>query len=188
MILLVTPSGRGSQCAATIRAATGQEVLIAESLVRATTLLRTGSYLLVVLDKYLPENDADAETIMCGQLDNALLVEVNLAVTGMDRLVREVRAALERRQREEASARQSAVGQLQGELSGTLTALLLSVELALKTPSLPAPLTEKLEVMHELINVLCGKVREARSQRELDMAMQNQSDAECGKVSLKTDN
>jgi hypothetical protein len=158
MILFVTPSDRASQCAAAIRAATGDEVVIAESLVRVTPLLRTGCYLLVVVDKYLLEIGGDEETTMRGHLETALPIEVNLAIAGMDRLVCEVGAALERRELEESSARHSAVGKLQNELNGTLTALLLSVELALERPrAFPPPATEKLELMHELVSAFAGK-------------------------------
>ena len=80
------------------------------------------------------------------QLGTAILVQVNLAISGMERLVREVRAALQRRQREEPRARQAAVGRLHSELNGTVTALLLSSELALGTSGLPAAAGEKLRV------------------------------------------
>jgi len=43
-------------------------------------------------------------------LGTSILVPVNLAISGMERLVREVRAALQRRQREEVRARQAAIG------------------------------------------------------------------------------
>ena len=79
---------------------------------------------------------------------------VNLAITGMDRLAREVQAATERRQREETQARHAAIGQLQSELNGTVTALLLSVELARETPGLPLGATEKLQSVYELIKKL----------------------------------
>jgi hypothetical protein len=82
------------------------------------------------------------------------LIQINFAITGRDRLVREVRSALERRKREEATACLSVVGNLQSELNDTLTALLLSVELALQTPNLPDSATEKLHTMQELLRNL----------------------------------
>jgi hypothetical protein len=72
----------------------------------------------------------------------------------MERLVREVRAALQRRQREETRARQAAIGRLYSELNSTITALLLSSELALETPGLPAAAAEKIEAVHELVKKL----------------------------------
>ena len=58
MILLVTPSERASECGAAVHAATGDQVMTAESLARATTLLRAHCYRLVVLDQYLPRGRA----------------------------------------------------------------------------------------------------------------------------------
>ena len=57
MILLVTASERASECAAALREATGEKVVVAESLVRATTLLRAECYLAVVLDQHLLETE-----------------------------------------------------------------------------------------------------------------------------------
>jgi hypothetical protein len=84
-------------------------------------------------------------------LGTAIPVQVNLAISGLDRVVREVRAAVDRRKREEAAARQAAVGTLHSELNGTLTALLLECELALRVPGIPAAVTEKLQSAHALV-------------------------------------
>jgi hypothetical protein len=154
MILLATASERASECAAALKEATGEEVAVAESLSRAATLLRTESYLAVVLDQYLLEAEPHEVGTTLERLGPAIPVQVNLAISGMERLVREVRAAVQRRQREEVRARKAAIGRLQGELSGTVTALLLSIELALETPGLPPAAAEKLQVVHELVKKL----------------------------------
>src|ERR1035437_6185074 len=87
MILLVTPSERASECAAALHGATGEEVVVAESLARATTLLRAECYLAVVLDQYLLETEPyEAETTL-EHLGTAIPVQVNLAISGMERLV-----------------------------------------------------------------------------------------------------
>jgi len=154
MILLATASERASECAAALKEATGEEVVVAESLARAATLLRAECYLAVVLDRYLLEAEPhEAETTL-EHLGTAIPVQVNLAISGMERLVREVRAAVQRRQREEVRARKAAIGRLHGELSGTVTALLLSIELALETPGLAPAAAEKLQVVHELVKKL----------------------------------
>lgn len=61
---------------------------------------------------------------------------------------------MQRRQREEAKARRAALGKLQSELNSTVTALLLSTELALETPDLPPAAIDKLQAIHELVNKL----------------------------------
>jgi hypothetical protein len=154
MILLVTPSERGRECAAALGEATGEEVVVAESLARTVALLRVESYLAVVLDQYLVESEPQEAATAFEHLGSAIPVQVNLAISGMERVVREVRAAIHHRRREEVRARQSAIGKLGSELNGTMTALLLSSELALETPGLPVAASEKLLVVHELVKKL----------------------------------
>ncbi len=154
MILLVTPSDRANEWAAALHNATGDEVVVAESLTRATLLLRAGCYRVVVLDQYLVEAEAVEFDSIVEHFGIAIPVQVNLAISGMERLVREVLSAVQRRQREEASARRAAIGKLQSELNGMVTALLLSTELAMETPDLPEAGVEKLHSIHELVKEL----------------------------------
>lgn len=154
MILLVTPSERVPECAAALHDATGEGVVVADSLARAATLLRAECYLAVVLDQYLLETEPHEAENTLEHLGTAILVQVNLAISGIERLMREVREALQRRQREEMRARQAAIGILNNELNGAITALLLSSELALETPGLPAAAAEKLQAVHGLVKKL----------------------------------
>ncbi len=154
MILLVTPSTRASECAAALHEGTGAEVVVTECLARATSLLRAHSYQAVVFDQYLLETGPHEWEKTLEHLDTAIPVQINLAITGMERLVREVRGALQRRQREEVGARQAATGKLHSELNGTVTALLLSSELALEANNLPPAATEKMQSVHELVKKL----------------------------------
>jgi hypothetical protein len=162
MILVVTPNLAMEDCADALRQATSERIVMANSLRQAAALLQTESYLAVVLDQYLLETEPDeAETVM-RNLGTSIPLQVNFAISGGARLAREVRAAVQRRQREEASARRAAVSTLQSELNGTVTALLLSCELALVAPGLPTAAAEKIESTHELVKKL-------RSQLESSM-------------------
>jgi len=154
MILLVTTSERASECAQALNEATGEGVAVAESLPQAAALSRAEDYRAVVVDQYLLENEPRETLTTFERLGTAILVQVNLAITGMERLVREVRAAVQRRQREEVRARQAALAKLHSELNGTITALLLSSELALGTPDLRPAAAEKLQLIHELVKRL----------------------------------
>lgn len=154
MILLVTPSLRSEESAQALKEATGNEVTIADSLRQATTLVRAHEYVSVVLDQYLVETEPAETSTLMEHLGTAIPVQVNLAVSAMDRIVREVRAAVQRRRREQAIARRAAQELLQSELNSTVTALLLQCELALATPDLPPATTEKLRSAHDLVNKL----------------------------------
>ncbi len=170
MILLVTPSERARECSAALHEATGEEVMVAESLARATTLLRAECYLVVVFDQYLLDAERQEAASTLEHLGAAIPVQVSLAISGMERLVREVRLAVERRQREEVRARQAALGAIYNELNGTVTALLLSTELALETPGLPPAASEKLQSVHELVKKLRNQLESAGAAEEAKQA------------------
>jgi hypothetical protein len=154
MILLVTPSLRGEESAQALQEATGNEVTVAESLRQATTLLRAHEYVSVVLDQYLVETEPDETSTLMEHLGTAIPVQVNLAVSAMERVIREVRAAIQRRTKEQLIARRAAQETLQSELNSTVTALLLQCELALATPDVPPATSEKLRSARDLVNKL----------------------------------
>jgi len=158
MILLVTPSDRSNECARALQENTGEEVVVAESLRETATKLRSDSYLAVVFDQHILETEPDEIDTAMQHLGTAIPVQVNLAISGLDRLVREVRAALERRKREEVAARRAVTGELHSELNNTLTALLLDCELALEVPGLPATAAEKLQSAHELVKKIRARL------------------------------
>jgi hypothetical protein len=170
MILLVTSSARAPECAAALKQATGEQVVVAESLSRAITLLRAACYLAVVLDQYLLEAEPGEVEATLAHLGTAIPVQVNLGISGMERLVREAREAVERRQREEVGARKAVIGRIYGELDGTVTALLLSSELALETPGLPAAAAEKIESVHELVKKLRRQLESGGASEERKQA------------------
>jgi len=163
MILIVTPNLGPDECAEALRLAVGEEVVVADSLRQAANLLRADSYLLVVLDQYLLETEPEAIETVMQHLGTAIPLQVNLALSGAERLSREVRAAVKRRKREEVAARNAAVSALRCELNGTVTALLLSCELALGAPDMPSSALEMLQSTHELVKNL-------RSQLESSLA------------------
>jgi len=154
MILLITSSASGPQCADSLRAATDQETHWAKNLQEAATRLREQTYSAAVIDQFLLETEPDESDQMIEHLGTAFPVYVNLAVTGMERLVREVRTALHRRQREEVAARRAVAEQMHSEMRGTLTAMLLSCELAMSVPDVPGPAVEKIRTIDHLAREL----------------------------------
>ncbi len=163
MILLVTPNLRAEECVGALSEATGEKVILAENMRRAAALLRTESYTAVVLDQYLLETESDETATVMQHLGTAIPLQVNLAISGIDRLVREVRAGVQRRRREEKAAREAATKALQSELNGTITALLLSCELALSTPGMPRAAVEKIESAHQLVKELRSQLESTRN-------------------------
>jgi signal transduction histidine kinase len=154
MILLITPSARGQQCADSLNAATGTETHWAQNLQAATTRLREQTYTAAVIDQFLLETQPEESDRTIEHLGTAFPVYVNFAVTGMERLVREVRSALHRRKREETAARRAVAEQISSEMRETLTALLLSCELAMSVPNVPAPAAEKIRTIDNLAREL----------------------------------
>ncbi len=171
MILLVTPSEKASECSAALHAATGEPVMIAENLARATTQLRAQCCRVVVLDQYLLEAQPEQAAAMIDHLGTAIPVHVNLAISGLERLVRDIRMAVERRQREELRASQAAIRKLQCELNDTITALLLSTELARETPGLPPAAAAKLESVHGLVKRLREQLETSHQTEEAKYAV-----------------
>jgi hypothetical protein len=65
-------------------------------------------------------------------------------------LLREVRSALHRRKREETQARRSVEPQIGSEMFESLTAMLLSCDLAMSVPGVPGPAAEKIRLIDNL--------------------------------------
>ncbi len=154
MILLITPSANGQKCAESLYAETGQETHWAPSLQEAATHLREQTYAAAVIDQFLVEAEPGDSEQMIERLGTAFPVYINFGVTGMDRLLREVRSALHRRKREESAARRAIAEQMNSEMRETLTALLLSCELAMSVPDVPHPAAERIRAIDDLARSL----------------------------------
>lgn len=161
MILLITPSARARECAEALQQAANETTHVARSLQEATTQLRAEEYSAVVVDQSLLDADPDASEVLLQHIGTAMPVHVNFAISGIERVVREVRAALCRRKREVIVGRQGAEQALRSELRGTLTALLLSCELALQVPNLPAVAEAKIRTAYDLAREMRAKLASA---------------------------
>jgi|ERR1700733_4333495 hypothetical protein len=158
MILIITASSSGQQCVDALKTATNNEVDWAQTVQQAAAQLRQQTYSAAVVDQFLLETEPEESDQMLEHLGTAFPVYVNFAVTGLDRLVREVRSALHRRKREEVAARRAVEEQLRSEMGETLTALLLSCELAMSLPGVPAPAAEKILAIDNLARELRGRL------------------------------
>jgi len=158
MILLVTPFAAGQQCAARLEQTTGLATQWAETLHAASTRLRSQAYVAVVLDQFLIETEPGQADTVLEHAGTAMLLQVSFGVSSMDRLVREVQSALLRRRREEGAARRAVQSQIRSELSESLTAMLLSCELALAVPGMPDVASDKLRKINGLAREICGRL------------------------------
>jgi len=154
MILLITPSHSGTECVEALHAATSQEVHWAQTPQEGAARLREQIYSAAVIDQFLLETEPEDSDQMIEHLGTAFPVYINFAVTNMERLLREVRSALHRLRREEASARRAVAEQLHCEMNETLTAMLLSCELAMSVPDVPDRATEKIRAIDNLAREL----------------------------------
>ncbi len=118
------------------------------------TRLREQTYSTAVIDQFLIETEPEESDQMIERLGTTFPVYVNFGVTGMERLVREARSALHRRRGEEGTARRAVAAQIHSEMSETLTAMLLSCELAMSVPNISNPAAEKIRAIDNLAREL----------------------------------
>ncbi len=165
-ILIVTGIEGACHCAANLKSALGTEVSTAQGKKDALTNLRKREFEVVVLDETLAECDPAAAEAIWESAGLAIPLQINFALSGATRLSREIRAALRRREREQALARQAAESVLEGELKSTIASLLLHSQIALAGSEASSPVAEKLRTMADL----AGNLRQ-----QLDASLRTRS-------------
>lgn len=158
MILLITSSTRGPEYAVALENAIGEEAEIANTTKQALSQLRNGEYSAMVVDEAFVESEVDAIDMLLRHAGMAVPVYVNLAISGPQRVIRDVK--LTRRRQEEARviAIRAAESLLRTELRGAVTGILLSTELALSTPDLPADAAEKMRSVCQLASEIRSRL------------------------------
>ena len=121
----------------------GRATEIATSLRSALQAVRRRSYTAVVVDEIQADADPLLAEALYREMESAIPVTLNLAISGTPRVVREVRSALRRREAEHRRALESAARELRSELTDAVTGILLSSQLALQNPELPASSTDR---------------------------------------------
>ncbi len=150
MILLITASTRAPECAAAIEQATKERTQICPRLAVAARTLRSTECSAVVIDQNLMEADPAAADVVLNEADTAIPVFVNFAICGMDRVLRDVRCALQRREGERIRAVREAEANLRSQLTEALTGILLSSQLAMEVPAVPAAAQARLRSVYQL--------------------------------------
>jgi len=153
-ILIVTGIEGALNCAGVVGEHLGMEVEVADGRKAALAAMRLHEFDAVIVDETLAVCDPAAADAICDRAGSAIPVQINFALSGAARLVREVRAALKRRDRERLLARRAAAEAIDEELKTTVTGLMLHSQLALADAQTPAPIAEKLRIVASLAGVL----------------------------------
>ncbi|WP_109486954.1 hypothetical protein [Occallatibacter savannae] len=154
-ILIVSGMEGVRNCAEVVSKQLGMNVEFASGRRSAVDALRKREFSVVVLDETLAECDPEAAEAIWERSGLAIPVQINFGLAGAARVIREIRAALQRRQREQAAARLAAREDIGAELKNTLSGLLLQSQLALADNGLPHNVVQKLRMVEDL----AGKLR-----------------------------
>jgi hypothetical protein len=158
MILLITSLTKSQDCAKALEEVTSEPVRVSATLSDAVTQLQAQEFSAVVLDQLLLDAEPNEVEAIFKHMGSAVAVHSNFAVSGAARVARELRSALYRRKRELSLARQDAERTLRSELTDTITALLLSCEMALDVPNLPLFAETKLRAVDALAKEMRTKL------------------------------
>jgi signal transduction histidine kinase len=149
-VLLVSGLSGAENCAAAIMQQMGLDVEIAPGRREALDALRAGSYAALIVDDSLAEGDPRGAEVLWKMAGLAIPMQVNFALTGGARLIRDLRAALARREQEQGAAQLAALRAVESELRNTISGLLLHTQLALREGPPSPQLEQRLRLMAEL--------------------------------------
>jgi len=152
-ILIVTGMEGAENCAAALSRMLELECEVANSRKAAIYALKRSEYAAVVVDEAIIDSDPAGPAASDTIWENAGLaipLQVNFALSGAQRLAREIRMALNRRERERALSHQAAAAAIETELKSTVAGLLLHSQLAMQDREVSAPLAEKLRLVADL--------------------------------------
>jgi hypothetical protein len=153
-ILIVTGIEGARNCAAVVQAQLGMEVEVADGRKAALAALRRREFLAVAVDETMAECDPAAAEAIWERAGLAIPLQINFALSGAARLIREIRSALSRRAREQELARRAATAAIEIELKSTVAGLLLHSQLALSGANIPSTVAERLRMVADLAGSL----------------------------------
>ena len=153
-VLIITAISGAEHCAASLSKQLNLPVEVASSRREGLAALRRREYSIVVVDEPVAEASPEGAELLWKQAGLAIPLQINFAIAGTNRLMREVRAALQRREHEQQLAMKAATSAIENELRDTVTGLLLHSQLALAEPLVSAPLTAKLQTVAQLAGTL----------------------------------
>jgi hypothetical protein len=153
-ILIVTGMEGADNCAAALTRLLSLDCEVAQGRKAAIVALKRAEYAALVVDEGIVDADPSGAEQIWEHAGLAIPVQVNFALAGAQRLAREIRLALNRRDRERALAHEAAAAAIETELKSTVAGLLLHSQLALQDLDVPTQLREKLRVVADLASNL----------------------------------
>jgi len=133
-------------------------VQVASSLHEGCDRLRAGEYSAVVIDQWSTQAEPEPTNVLFDHLGTAVPLFVNFGISGVERILRELRAALSRRGLETILTRHSARLALRDELKDDVTALLLCCGIGVEEPGLSESAVTRLRKIEELANQIKSKL------------------------------
>lgn len=159
-ILFVTGIEGARNCADAVARQLAMEVAVAEGRKDALAALRRREFAAVVVDDTLALCDPAAAEAIWERSGLAIPLQINFALSGTARLVRDIRAALHRREREQLLARRAAAAAIETEIKSTVAGLLLQSELALSSSDADSPVAQRLRLVADLAGDLRRQLAE----------------------------
>ncbi len=153
-ILIISGIEGIRNCAEVFSKQLGMKVVVADGRRAALASLRQKEYVAVVVDESLAECDPSGTDAIWERSGLAIPLQINFAVSGVARVIREIRAALHRREREQAVALKAASASIEMDLKNTIAGLLLHSQLALTHGGVPQVVAERLRLVVDLAGTL----------------------------------
>ncbi len=165
--LIITGISGADHCAASLSKQLGLPVEVASSRREGLAALRRREYSIVVIDEPVAESSPEGAEMLWKQAGLAIPLQLNFAISGTDRILREVRAALQRREHEQQLAMRAANTAIENDLRDAVAGLLLHSQLALAEPLLSSHLAAKLQTVAELAGNLRTRLERGPGPRPL---------------------
>jgi CheY-like chemotaxis protein len=161
-ILLISAMSGVENCALNLSHQLGFPVDFAIDRKESIEALKRKQYSVVVVDESIAEADTRGAEVLWRYTSLAVPMQVNFALSGTARLARDIRAALSRREQEQALAMRAAAFTIESQLKSTVTGLLLQSQLALAEPAISGNVASKLRLVVELAGNLRVQLERAQ--------------------------
>ena len=149
-ILMVTGIEGARNCADAVSRQLGMPVEVADGRKAALAILRQHEFVAIVVDDSIADCDPAGAEAIWERAGLAIPLQINFAICGVARMIRDIRSALHRREREQSLARKAAAAAIESELRSTVAGLLLHSELALSGSVAGSPVAERLRIVADL--------------------------------------